>query len=160
MFIIKLMSGEKFKISEDSYKKLSGKQGLVFISEIGCTINLSSISAIYPERQTDNFEKRKEQKIGVLHDGTLAKRYFGEWVDYNNQMPDDNGNYSPVKLDQRYYPEIAMDCVATQAEFNEISSSKLNYYEFLGIKERVNRFSKQGEKLSVLEPINFNHLLK
>ena len=35
-------------------------------------------------------------------------------------MPDDKGNYTPIRIDPSYYPEVALDCVPTEAEYAEI----------------------------------------
>lgn len=139
MYIIKMMNGEKYKISEENYKKLEGQQGLIFIPDIQCTINISAISSIYPENKTFEIEDRKKQVIGKLHDGSLARKHFGEWVADNGEVPDDKGNYRPIKLDPHYYPEIALDRVATIEEWKQIKANGLNYYEALGLTDKKKR---------------------
>lgn len=125
------MNGDIFEITEKEYKQIGQSQGLVYIKSCDSTINVSSIVSIFPKSKADEIEKRKEQQTGVLYDGTRVKRYFGQWVDNFNQVPDDKNNYHPVKIDPNYYPEIAMDIVATEKEFKQIKADDKNYYEFL-----------------------------
>jgi len=116
-YILKTMDGGKFTITDGEAKKLVNAKGMVMIKSCGSIINTASISTIFPESQADEIEDKKNQQTGVLHDGTLVKRHFGKWVDANNQVPDDKGNYQPLNLDSNYYPEIARDCVPTEKEF-------------------------------------------
>lgn len=114
------MDGDQFTISEIEYQSVLQAKGLIFIKSLGVTINTSRIESIYPVSMADTLQDRKQQQTGVLHDGTKVKRHFGEWVDMFTQVPDDNGNYRPVKLDPTYYPEIARDCVPTEQEFEKL----------------------------------------
>jgi len=143
-YIIKMMSGKKYKISEENYKKLEGRQGLILMPDIQCTINISAIASIYPENKIFEIEDRKNQVIGILHDGSKARKHFGEWVADNGEVPDDKGNYHPVKLDKQYYPEIALDRVATAREWQQIKENSLNYYEALGLTDRKKRLENTG----------------
>lgn len=149
MYIIKMMDGNKFKISADSYNKLDGKEGLIYIPEINCTINISSISAIYPEDEKKKIEGKKEQKEGFLHDGTRVIKKFGEWVIAGEENPDDKGNYQPIKLDKSYYPEVAADCVANEEEWEKVKEGN-DYYQIVGYKPRKNKELNKG---------GFTHLL-
>lgn len=128
-FIVKTMGGEKITITEQEYKLLLNASGLVAFPSNGITINTSRIEAVYPEEAADKIEKKRDQQMGVLHDGTLVRRHFGVWVDAGNQVADDKGNYTPVRIDSEYYPEVARDCVPTQEEFE-------SKYRALPITER------------------------
>lgn len=115
-YIVKLMNGDKIKITEQDYKMIIGKTGLVFISSIGEAINTSSISHIYPEEHED----KEKQQVGYLHDGTRVIKYFGYWVDAYTSNPDDVGNIKPVRIDPAYYHEVARDTVATPEEWQKL----------------------------------------
>jgi hypothetical protein len=111
-YIVKLINGDSTRITEEEYKKLAGKTGLVFVPSSGETINLASVSHILPEEGGENREK---QKLGMLHDGTCVIKQFGEWVDADS--PIDERGLRTVRLDSHYYPEVTRDCVPTPEEF-------------------------------------------
>lgn len=116
-YIIKMMGGDILEISEQEYKNLMGKSGLIFIPSLKQTINTSSISRIMPKRVhvVDNLMDRKKQITGILHDGSHVIRYFGKWY-LNDGFTDDRGR--PEKeVDISYYPEVARDCVPSEEEF-------------------------------------------
>lgn len=137
-----MMDGAEFQISQKSFQLLEGKQGLIYIPEINSTINLSSVSSIYPKEDRKKIES-KEQKTGVLYDGTRVIKKFGEWVDANSAMPDDKGNYQSVKIDPTYYPEVAADCVATEKEWEQIKGGE-DYYKIVGYTPRKNKQLTKG----------------
>lgn len=112
IYEVRLMNGESTTITEEEYRRLQGKTGLVFVPSTGETINMASVSHILPFDETPD---RSAQKMGVLHDGTRVMRQFGEWVDLDS--PIDERGLHTVRLDVAYYPEIARDCVPTVAEF-------------------------------------------
>lgn len=121
MFILSMMSGEKFRITDDEAKDIAPiKKGEVFIKSIGSLLNMASRSALYAENHPDLVEERKNQMTGRLHDGSRVKKHFGVWVDADMQVPDDKGNYTPVRIDSQHYPEVAMDTVFTEQEYEQI----------------------------------------
>src|SRR3990167_836108 len=91
-YIIKFFDGTTLEITEEEYKRLVGKSGLVVIPSLRQTINTSSISRILPKKEylTDNLMNRKKQSTGILHDGTHVIRYFGRWF-LNNGSVDNKG---------------------------------------------------------------------
>jgi len=115
MYIVKLMNKEKIRINETEYKNILGKTGIVTLSS-GISFNMASVEIIYPENKSDEVEDRKQQMTGMLHDGTLVRRHYGQWA-LSGTVPDDRGNDSPVFPDPTYYPEIAADCVPTIEEY-------------------------------------------
>lgn len=138
-YILKTMGGEKIIITEAEYKTvLSKPQGFIAFPSCGITVNASRIESIYPESNANEIEDRKTQMAGVLHDGTLVHRHFGQWVDATNQVPDDKGNFAPIRIDPDYYPEVARDCVPTLEEFEK-------KYSMLPVTERL---AKMLEKYS------------
>lgn len=120
MYIIKLMSGEKITVNKSEYQTIMSAEKGIFIPRIESFINKSFIAAAYPELSADQVEDKKTQQLGILHDGTRVRRHFGQWVDAEMQVPDDKGNYMPVKIDPTYYPEVALDCVPTIKEFEQL----------------------------------------
>jgi len=114
-YVITMMSGKKYKIEAETANKLVGKQGLVFINEINCAINLNSVEVVEPEdvAQKTNKEMMKE---GRLHDGTKVIKKFGKWVDAYN--PD-------VNFDLSYYPELAKDEIMSEEEYKTKQDQKL-----------------------------------
>lgn len=130
-FILELTTGGHFEIEEKEARTIAAAAN-------DQTITLTRLGIVVPKRMvimypvTNQPVDRKEQKMGVLHDGTRVRRHFGEWVDHNS-MPDDKGNYTPVRLDLSYYPEIAMDRVATPEEYQQIREGNADYYEYLKI---------------------------
>lgn len=107
------MSKNVFQISEEDYKNLIGKQGLVFMKSLGRSINISWIAEIVPEEQyfKEIREKRAQSDRGVLHDGTSVVRKFGRY--YLENDPE-------ARIDSQYYPEVAKDCVPTPDEFENL----------------------------------------
>lgn len=92
MYKVKMMSGEKFLITEEEMRGMAGKSGLYPIASIKGLINLSSVSLVIPNKnEPDNLERR------ILNDGTKAIYKFGQWVLENNQT---------IKVDLNYYPEL------------------------------------------------------
>jgi len=91
--IIKMMGGDKFKITPEEAGNIIGKSGLVFVPSIKGMINISSIESVLPEDLV-------KKEAGYLHDGTKVIKKFGRWVDANNPN---------VNLNHSYYPEIAKD---------------------------------------------------
>ena len=115
---IVMMSGETYLVNKSEYIAIMKADKGIFVPRINVFINKSSISTAYPEGMV--VVDRKEMTTGVLHDGTRVKRHFGQWVDADNTAVDDKGNYSPVRISTEYYPEVAKDCVMTEAEFLEV----------------------------------------
>lgn len=120
MYNIIMMSGETYKVNQSEYKAIMQAEKGIFVPRIEVFINKASVSTAYPVKDIDKVQEMKKLETGVLHDGTRVKRHFGEWVDATHQVPDDNGNYRPVKLDTTYYPEITLDRVFTEQEYNGI----------------------------------------
>ena len=108
------MDGSTLKITEEDFKSLLDKKGLVAIKSAGEVINMSSISRIVPYHKSDELEDKKNQKEGMLHDGTLVIRHFGSW--YLDGDFDDKGNHWR-RIDSEYYPEVQRDCVPTRKTF-------------------------------------------
>ena len=130
-YLVQLMGGQRFTITEEEFKSFTeNPKGMIAFPSCHMIVNSSSISCLFPESLADEVEKRKDQQTGILHDGTRVKRHFGEWVDASGQVPDDRGNYVPIKLDPSYYPEVARDCVPSEKEFYE-------KYEKLPTAERL-----------------------
>lgn len=105
---LKLSGGETYIITEKEAQELllGDKKGLVGINSLQGSVNMSFVTSIIPENKID----RSKMTRGVLHDGTVVVKRFGEWSDANN--PD-------VFLDRTYYPEIAKDTVMTEEEYNK-----------------------------------------
>lgn len=112
-FLVKLKNGDQIRITEDEYKKLAGRTGLIFIPSCTETIDMGMIAHILPEDQ--DVPDRSKQKFGVLHDGSAVVRQFGEWFDANS--PIDERGLHTVRLDPVYYPEVAKDVVPSPEEF-------------------------------------------
>ncbi len=119
MYKIIMMSGETFLVNLEEYQGIIKSTSPIFLSRLEVFINKSSISTAYPESSANDVEKKRDQQMGVLHDGTRVRRHFGEWVDATGQVPDDNGKYQTIKIDPNYYPEVARDCVPTVEEFEK-----------------------------------------
>lgn len=91
-YTIKMMGGDTFNISEDTFKKLAGQTGLIHLKEIDGIINLNSVTSIFPEGLI-----KKEITQVKLNDGTIAVKIFGIW--YNQNNPE-------AKIDLNYYPVL------------------------------------------------------
>jgi hypothetical protein len=155
-YVLQLTTGEKFRINKIEAESIIGvkSDGSIAIKRLGIMIP-KRMCIIYPEHSADRIEEKKKQQTGILHDGTLVKRHFGQWV-LNDLVPDENGNYQPIKIDPTYYPEVYADAVASEDEWKQIKSNNLNYFEYFGInetKERIenkNEFTKLGD---IIQPI-------
>jgi len=89
---IKMINGDKFKISEETFNKLAGKSGLIYIPDIKGIINLVSVASILPGELSENSGNRRQ-----LYDGSYAINKFGIWYDEKNPE---------VRIDLNYYPEL------------------------------------------------------
>lgn len=90
-----MMNSDKFNISDETFSKLAGKSGLIYLTELKGIINLNSVTSILEKELSENSGDRRK-----LHDGTYAVRKYGHWVDDKN--PD-------IKIDMAHYPELAKD---------------------------------------------------
>ena len=115
----------------------------ITISRLGVVVQKRMVM-IYPEQR--EFDDKTKQINGVLSDGTMVKKYFGQWVDANSVAPDDSGNYHPVRLDPVYYPEIALDKVLTTDEYEKIKHLPLEERKKIICGEVVDRISSQEPK--------------
>jgi hypothetical protein len=98
---IKFMSGAELVISEELARKilaLPELKGSIRVEELGGAINLSSAEYILPETIADkaNENNTKVLKEVKCHDGSIAVKKFGKWVD----------QYSGAELDTLHYPEL------------------------------------------------------
>jgi len=153
MMILKTMDGNEYKITNEEYRAINNAGTMIHFRSINCVINKNRIEVIYPEKNTDKIIKRKESTIGVLHTGERVKRYFGQWVSIYDMVFDENtGKPTPVKFDPEYYPEIAVDNVATEEEYEEIKNKGLDYHEYLKISEKHKRIGNNFSHIS--ESIN------
>ncbi len=112
------MNGDRHKLTEDQLKKLVLGDGMCVL-KTGEGIQKSRVENFFPETMQNQIEEKKEMQTGRLHDGTRAKRHFGQWVT-ENMAVDDKGNYVPVRIDPHYYPEVARDCVVSETEFEKL----------------------------------------
>jgi hypothetical protein len=145
-YIVKLTTGGQFVINKEEAEFIASQpdNASITLKRLGVVIQKRMIM-VFPESIADELEDRKKQLTGILHDGTKVVRKFGMWVD-GGVAADDNGNYSSVKLDTTYYPEVAMDKVATEKEWQEIRETKQDYYEYLGINKDIKRIDGSGFK--------------
>jgi len=120
MYVLKMMSGDKFDITEEDLTFLAGKTGMVAIPSIKAIINISSVSHIVP-KQLDS----RNSKERLLHDGTYAIQRGGVWV-----MKSDPS----VKLDTKYFSELRSD--EENAKYERIRLEKEEQQKFI---EEVNR---------------------
>lgn len=94
MYTIKFIDQSELQITEEEYKKLAGKSGLVFIPSSKQTINMNSISRIFPVGTVSKKVEREKQMIGVTPEGETVEKRFGVWYyqKSNNEFHyDDNG---------------------------------------------------------------------
>lgn len=105
-----MMSGEKFLITEDEMRGMSGKSGLYPIPSIKGLINISSISCVVPESLENNDPKNGDTR--VCEDGTRVIYRFGNWVLESNNS---------VKMDTNYYPELKQKKQDNQYQLQEPS---------------------------------------
>lgn len=141
-YTVTTMDNGKFTITEEEYKGVINAKDIIFFSSCNQLVRKNAIIRIYPNDETNILLEKRKQTIGILHDGTMVKKYFGQWIDASTSTVDDNGNYKPVIIDQVYYPEIAKDCVPTVEEFEKIKN--------LPIKERLEKIlcGKEPKRLS------------
>ncbi len=100
---------------------------------------------IMPANNPDMIKDREKQQTGRLHDGTRVKKHFNIFVLDGHDVPDDKGVYSPVNLNPEVYPEARIGVVATEEEWQEIQKTGADYYEFLGINNKIKRLdNKKG----------------
>lgn len=89
MYKIKMMDKDVYVVSDETFHKLNGQTGLVYIKEIDTTININSISSIYRAERDNNRR--------TLSDGTRVIKKYGIWVLEDNPE---------VKIDLHFYPEL------------------------------------------------------
>lgn len=148
--IIKFMDGTTTEITEEDHKNLIGKSGLVFVSSICQSVNISIIARIVPENMADELEDKKKQTHGTLHDGLLVVRHFGSW--FVDGEFDEKGN--PYKrVDQSYYKEVQKDCVPTRKEYE-------TKYKMLPREERLKLILNKAVRNDDMKEIGFIKSLK
>lgn len=144
---IVMMSGEVYRVNQSEYQKIISGTGGVFVPRLEAYINSASISTAYPEDRADAIEERRTQKTGFLHDGTRVVQEFGEWVIAGDRVPDDRGQYQRIKPDALYYPEVAADAVATEAEWQRVQAGE-EYYAVVGYNPQNNRLLNRQSGLT------------
>ena len=151
-FILKFTTGGQIEITEVEYKTIfnADDNASIGIERLGIMVQKRMVQ-IFPKNISKELEDRRSQQVGVLHDGTKVRKHFGQWVLNSGDVPDDNGNYSPIRLDPQYYPEAAMDNVATPQEYLRIKENNLNYYEELNISERIKRIDGDKKLTHIFE---------
>lgn len=150
MYTLKLMNGDKFIITDSEFKQIVNATGLIFIKSCNSIINTATIANINDANNNNSIKDRDKQQTGILHDGSRAKKHFGQYVPDLPEVPDDNGQYHPVKFDLQEYPEIALDIIATEEEWAEIKKTGKDYYKFLGTDKNIKRLDSKKD---------FTHLL-
>lgn len=123
-YLIKLKNSDIIKITDNEYKQLGGKSGLIFFPSNSETIDTNMIARILPEEKynLELRENRAKSNTGVLHTGEKAIRYFGQWYLDDGYTVDDpkTGKTRPEKLlDPSYYKEVACDCIPTREEYDK-----------------------------------------
>lgn len=126
MYVIRFIDGSKLHITEEEYQKLAGKTGLVFFPDSKQTINLSSVSRIYPMTEEARSTDRSKQTQGILHDGSVVVKQFGQWFLLDGEK-DEKGNLE-TRPDPEFYPEIRYNCIPTPQEYE-------NTFKFLPVAE-------------------------
>ncbi len=114
-YTVNLMNGSKCEITDDEFRSLKGKTGLVHVPSIDCVINLSSVVTIAPRGQNLVKEDRSKQSVGMLHDGTQVIKQFGRWYCANG-MTDENGRLQ-TEPDPKYYPEVQLGTLPSPEEY-------------------------------------------
>lgn len=139
-YIIKFTTGGQVEINEEEYKAIlnASDNASIWLKRLGIMVQKRMVQ-VFPKNIADQMKDRKKQQIGILHDGTKVRRHFGQWVVDGDDVPDDKGNYVPVKLDKNYYPEVARDCVFSIEEFEKI--------KHLSTQERLEKIGGSGEKI-------------
>jgi len=128
-YTIRLMNKSEVEITEQEYKNLAGKSGLVYIPSQDRMVNINSITEVLPSEVAKR-ETEGRGDEGFLHDGLPVVRYFGNWY-LKGEMQEVNGKLVPANIiDPKYYPEVARDCVPSSREYKE-------KYERLPKEERL-----------------------
>ena len=134
------MDGNSFTITHDEFQQIGRvKTGMVFIKSCNSMVNISSVSSIIPEENIKN----KNQQYGVLHDGTKVRMHYGSWILDDGFIPDDRGNYNPVRLSRTYYPEIALDKVFSTEQYEKIKHLPLEERKKLVCGEQLARLESK-----------------
>lgn len=92
MYELKMMNGDIIEITESTARQLVGKSGVVVIPDVGI-VNLASMVSVLPKGLAKTKDSANTMK---LHDGSIAIKKFGKWVD----------RYSGAELDSIHYPEL------------------------------------------------------
>ena len=123
MFILKITNEDKnIRITEDEAKVIANTPDdkSVAINRLGIVVQKRMVM-VFPEESPDI---KEGQETGVLHDGVRVKKHFGSWVDATAMF-----DGKPVRIDPQYYPEVALDKVPTEWEWE-------NKYKQLPKEER------------------------
>ena len=116
MKILKLTNNISIKVYDDEVEKVLNavKEKDTIVQLKNGVFNTSYFVAIANEGE---LEDNKNQKEGMLHDGTPVIRHFGSW--YLDGDFDDKGT-PRRRIDSEYYPEVRRDCVFSRQQFNQI----------------------------------------
>lgn len=166
IYTIKFIDGSKIQITEDEYKKLANKTGLVFIPSLRETINLSSISRIYPTNTEDQKKiDREKQMIGVTPSGETVEKRYGVWYyqKSNNDFQYDNEGRCTLRYEghsilptvteyEAFYQNIPLEewlpKLIEQSENGHIINNERrlsNGLESIGINEKNNTLAPSND---------------
>lgn len=160
-FILKLKNEDIVRITENEYKQLGGKKGLIFFPSKKETVDTVMIGRILSEEQYNSELRENRTKLinGMLHTGEKAIRYFGQWYLDDGIFLDDPKTGRPTKpeklIDPKYYPEVAMDCVPAileyQKNYAKISEPKKRLEMILGTSDlRKREYFKEPQNVKQL----------
>lgn len=120
-YTIVLFNKKELEVSEDELKRIinAPDNELVHIKRLGMGFNKKGI-AHYEPTESKLADERKNNKIGILHDGSRVIRYFGVWY-LDGEFHEEGGRIIPSKrIDPQYYPEVSKDVVFTPNEYEEV----------------------------------------
>jgi len=144
MFTLKTYDKITLDLTDGEAKEVLGAmaKGNEMVVVQGCMIKSSNISGIYNNAN----ESRGDQSVGYLHDGTRVIRQFGRWVCDDGHM-DEKGLLLTMPS-REYYPEVAVDLVASVDEWQSIG---VGFYELN--KERIQRVKLGSQSLQPISSL-------
>lgn len=133
-YVMKLMGGNEYEITNEEFQKLNGKTGLIHIPSLDVVVNLASVTTIEPKGKFTKQVDRTKQLEGVLSDGSRVIKQFGRWFLADGSR-DENGKLE-VEPNPHFYPELVLGILPTPQDFAELGHLAFENIKLLNNSER------------------------
>lgn len=145
---MRFMDNSEVIITEEEFHKLEGKSGLIYIPSARQTVNMLSITRIFPQEAQTYTVDREAQKIGVAPNGEIIEKRYGIWY---VQKPNNEYQYDENGQSLLRYTEMTMLPTPSEYEaiFKELPTEQ--WTEMLIGKSEMGTFRLESQRSSTNE---------